>query len=446
MKTMIKYFMAASLIIGFAACSEDKSTDGPPDNPRGKETTVILKVRDAIPGGYATNETKPPEAGESELAATLAVYIFDENGVFEYGDNALTFTGTGDTRTSAAFKVTAGFKFIYVFSNMPSDFAAPNNTISRSTFEQQVLTLAYTDVAKPEQPDISKNGALAIGTLWGERIEVEGTGTSTTPEPVGVEIGRLVARVNMGEVPAVGTSNLQGGAFTNGKVRLCSVPLSMYTVGQWQGTVKPPTGSNVVVKSWAHALDYNSRKQLAFATPDSFPTTSNIGTDIANAMYTIENTAEPDGSGNVTMGVTTYAQLEIVYTPVDAEVLDGTTGLPITGSFVGPTFWAGEKQDKTYIFDSKPVDGLGYTKLREYTDGKNYYEAVITDQSETNIPLCSHRVLRNHYYELNVKAIKALGRPTKWVEPGEIVKTPKDIELLITILPWAKIASDIEFP
>lgn len=429
MKTTNYYFlMVAILSAGFISCNNDDDPKPPPP-PEGN-VTVQLKVLDGTPTSYASTETEPPETGESTLSSQLEVFVFDVNGSFEYYQQLGYDSGTNLTDR---FQVTAGPKYFYVFSNLPGNVPAPGQGTTRVTFEETIRTAVVTNL----NTSISVADQFFIGTLWGDTVRVNGTGTLAAPENIAVSVGRIASKIRLKETVSSASGNLKG-TFADPFYRVASIPTEFYMVGQHNGlTMTPPRippADGVQVFSAVHNEPANSTKFTEYL----FPTTSNIGT----AYYTIENTTAADMQGHVYFGNTTHIQFRVKYVPDASEVYSGSTGDPggtITGS---GDFYTGIRNGSRFIYDSNPI-GLGdVTDIKIYTGGLNYYNIPIKDLSESTISLQTS-IIRNHYYELRITSISRLGEDSGTVDPETPITEDKDIQLSITVLPWSKIIYDI---
>lgn len=437
MKTTMYFFMVAILLFSFTGCNNDDDPKPPGPDYKG-DITVQLSLQDATPSTYAAgDDTEPPITGESELATTLDVFVFDTLGYYEYNTSVSYDNGT---RLTGQFLITAGVKFFYVFSNFPGNLPVTGSGMHRSVFEKNIREAVLNN----NQTSISQNNQFFIGTLWADTMRVLGTGTTATPEKILLDIGRIAAKIKLNKVPTQGSGALQG-AFDSAYYRVRSIPKEFYIVGQHDGDLDeiPPNHIGVQIISAVHEKAPDPAVFFDYLFPDSTLYPPNAGGTQPLHYYTIENTTKPDGEGKLYYGNTTYLQLKVKYRPAQAETYDGTNGDPniIIGESPGD-FYTGILNGSRLIFDSDPT-GLGATDVVYYAKGLNYYNIPVKDMSEDELPLQA-AVIRNHYYEVNIKSISRLGENTPVVPPDKPIEDDKDIQLEITVLPWSKITYEPE--
>lgn len=450
MKTMIKYLMVICIMaLGITACQND---DGPvePNPPvKGKPTTVQLKLIHGIPATYAAGGTELPSAAEKVIANTLDIYIFDSDGLFENKvTKGRTQDGTNDIYVTDTFKIRTGFKYIYVFSNAPSGITQPSIGTNRITFEKEAAKVTFS----ADRPDIATDGQFFISTLWGEKKEIQGTGTVTTPEVISLNMGRVAAKLEMLGVVKNGSGSLKG-EFSRPSIKVRSIPLYYHLIGQWSNAIPPAAGASVI--SWAHDKVAESTGELPntndFLTEYAYSPEFNIETGKSIPYYVIENTTNPEVSNvGQQYGNTTHIYLKVKYTPDPSELVDPITGgagtLPADG-----TFFTGDTEGGTIIFSSdpngQPNSGLEDDDvIKKFTEGFTYYRAAIADINETQ-NINKYRVLRNHYYGLRVTHITRLGEhdeESKW-KPKDPIIEESIIDLQVTVLPWASVIQNIVF-
>lgn len=450
MKTMIKYLMVICIMaLGIIACQND---DGPvePNPPvKGKPTTVQLKLIHGIPATYAASSNEDPTPAEKVIADNLKIYIFDSDGLFENKvTKGRTQNGTSDIYVTDTFKIRTGVKYIYVFSNAPSGITEPSIGTSRIAFEKEAAKVTFS----ADRPDIATDTQFFISTLWGEKKEIQGTGTVETPEVISLNMGRVAAKLEMLGVVKKGTGSLKG-EFSRPSIKVRSIPLYYHLIGQWSNAIPPAPGASVI--SWAHdkvaELTGGAPNTTDFLTEYAYSPEFNIETGKSIPYYVIENTTNPEVSPvGQQYGNTTHIYLKVKYTPDPSELVDPITGgagtLPADG-----TFYTGDAKTGTIIFSSdpngQPNSGLeDGDVIKKYTEGFTYYRAPIADVNESQ-NINKYRVLRNHYYGLRVTHITRLGEPdeeSKW-KPKDPIIEESIIDLQVTVLPWASVIQNIVF-
>lgn len=447
---MFLFAAAALLAAGATSCSKDNASDDGGGNviPPGKESVAQLTVVDGRPATYAAGgATEPTVSNEANLAATLDIYIFNENGMFEKKVEGLSYDNS--TKKTGQFTVTSGQKYFYLMSNKPGAVVPPaGSTTTRAAFEKQVLDATFAG----NNTSISPSGAgelFFIGTLWGAQTPVVGTGTTDSPEEVQLEIGRVAAKVNLKSVVSAGSGNLSGAFDDAGMIyRLRSIPSKYYMVGKYAGT-PPPFGTNVT--SAVHdedPVDGGGVNQNPIFTDYSWTGANGKGI----SYYAIENTSKRY-QGSLRFGNTTFVQMKIKYTPDASELYDAQTGQPNASANPQGDFYVvswkpvGALDFGTFMFNGNPnqsaLGGDFGTPVKHYEGGMNYYNFVIKDESETGVEK-QCMVLRNHYYELDVTSISNLGEDTDIVDPLKPVEEDKDIVVTVKVLEWSKISQNVE--
>lgn len=428
MKTKMYFFMAAVLLFSFTGCSNDDDDDpNPPEPLVTGDATVQIKLSDATLVTYAASDEETPTNEESVLATKVEVFVFDENNLFEYHKQL----GLNGSNVTDKFQISTGPKFFYVFSNMTGNIPTPGTNTTRTQFE----TIIREATISPSNTSISNDNQFFIGTLWADTVHVHGTGTPATPEQKEINVGRLVAKINLVSVKEDATGNLKG-KFMEPTYRVRSIPSKFYLVGQHDGGLyNNPPQVGVQVKSAVHSIaDTVSSNYTSY----DFPASSNVNA----SFYTIENTSEPGADGNVYYGSTTHIQLRSKYEPHNDEIhnADGSQGgqIPASG-----TFYTGMVNGSLLIFHEDPSGLTGISDVKVYTDGLNYYNLPMRDLSESTISLQTS-IIRNHYYELSVVGISKLGENTDYIDPSTPIVDNKDIELKLNVLPWSKVAQQID--
>lgn len=435
MKTTKYFIMTVILLFSFTGCKNDDEEPQLPI-PEG-DVSVQLKLLDAVmTTTYAAGtDIEPPIGGESDLASNLEVFVFDSLENFEYYKQVGNNSGVTDP-----FKISAGPKYFYVFSNFPGNLPVPGPNTKRENFEKNIRTTILSN----NNTDISQNSNFFIGTLWQDTIRVKGIGTTASPEPITVPVGRIVAKVMLTGAPSkAGGSNLKGD-FDSVYYRVKSIPSDFYIVGQYTGGLdeQPPKKLGIPVISAVHTEDNFSTKFTDYVFPDSTTTPTNVGIN-GIPYYIIENTTQPDANGKLYFANTTYIQVKLKYKPdITTEVYNGSTGQPEARLDDSGDFYVGTYNGSRLIFNEDPTP-TGATDIVYYQKGLNYYNIPIKDISEDTLTLQA-RVLRNHYYDIAIKSISRLGENTPDVPPTTPIIEDRDIELNITVLPWSKIKYEPE--
>ncbi|MDR2413802.1 MAG: hypothetical protein LBD64_02305, partial [Odoribacteraceae bacterium] len=164
----------ALLGLGLASCNRDQETSG--DATGSKESVVKLTIYDQRPT-RGTSEESIATNEESSITGNVKVRVFHADGTWET-DKSLALTGSGGTYTTEKFTLSAGTKYIYVFFNDKEESGKipVGSDQTRVQFEQSTFDVEFSS----DVPDIAKDNAFLIGTLYGETTVVAGGGTAAS--------------------------------------------------------------------------------------------------------------------------------------------------------------------------------------------------------------------------------------------------------------------------
>ncbi|MCD8261384.1 MAG: hypothetical protein LUD15_07745 [Bacteroides sp.] len=338
MKKFLPPSVATLLIAGVmtTACSDNDKTDGP-GIPKPGETGVRITVVDNSIETRAYIGTEPTEAGETQLASTLSVYVYDKNGAFEHQEAALPLDPL--TLKTDIFKVPDGEKYFYIFSNgQTTPVSQAQNMVDMETQKIQV------DFDKNRPKPAADFDAMAIGTLWrgdhnerGNLRNIEGNKYGGEPVLIRLEVGRAVAKIRLVDIQketVPGTSPLTG-SFANAAYRLRSVPVEYYLVGQLDGSGNYPPTTGLRYFSAVHNIGPGTSGTPSDKFVDYFWGPDELTPSPTTYYYAIENTTQKMTSENVNeehlfYGNTTYIQFRIEYITGSNEVYDHTATAPTT--------------------------------------------------------------------------------------------------------------------
>lgn len=439
--------MGAFALLGIWGCV----TDGTRSSTivQGEDTIVELKLVMHNPISRAAGDvTEPADDDEKAISGDISILVYNSGGNLELVHTMVDPTVNG---FEDIIKVKSGLKYFYVMANQ--DIVAtppgPQALTGRKAFEIQKLSAEIS--AAPDEILSITTPYFVMGTLWGSPMSVKSGGTVTDPVPITLEIGRASAKVKLYEV-SKGTSNMKG-RFEEPNYRLGSVPNIYYHVGQYDdsGTdpkMPPETGHGKVTSAvhdegWGTTGNPNVQNDK-FGNYTEFISVSDLTVKpLTNCFYAVENTTASDADGLQYYGNTTYVQLRTTYIPHEDEVVDMVT-LEKTAMPEGQkTFYVVTIGNIDYIVPEIKYreDYDGTPKV--YENGWNYHKFPIRDTSEDD-PERVHAVLRNHYYEVKVTAIRNLGEPTDYVDPSEPITEDTIIKVEIDILDWSKISQSEE--
>lgn len=437
----------AALAILATGCSKDETTGGQ-NLAEGEKGFVQLTLStEALASRAATAGAATATPDELAVVATdgLTVAVFNEDGSFNYGAQALTLAqGDPGEYVSAPIAVEAGNLFFFVFANNGTGgkITAPTGG-DINAFMASVAPVVYT----ANVPDIATPGEFLLGSLWRQYTLTPAGGTDA--EPVQVEIpaiGRLSSKVVMNEVNLAftGTSGLLG-AFTDAKYRPGSVATAINYVGVhkpaaplWKGTDLPYVAATLVESAKHMASHVTPNSDFLANTSFTFEAVDAVTPANTKAFYLTENTTGRDAlTGQQYFGNTSYIQIVTKYTPTPAETYDLTGAASAT--LTDGDFWTGVIGGVRMIYNEDPSALAGISDVKAYDGGLNYHKFAIFDTNETDAVL-RNRVLRNHHYSFDVTGITDLGEPTEVVDPTEPITEKTTIEIIVKVANWDKVA------
>lgn len=435
MKTKILFLSTIILsTIVFSGCSNE--SDGPGPEPRGKEKEVTLSIKTHDNNTKATRAGKDATSDEKTITGLAKVYVYDGDGKLEYRDEQVTLT---PAKMDYTMKITSGTKYFYVFANTGANISVKN---TRVEFEKQIIETGF---GLEDLPDLCKNANFFMGTLWGVPVEIkddDGDGK----EAIELEIGRITAKIKLISVEKDKENNgfsIRPGTFTKSAYSIGGAANKAYAVGQYTGSLPPKNHSTYTsavhsklpgtkdVPNIEDFIYYSTWKEIT-AVPPTGP--------IDQYFYAMENTTAKDLQNKQYYGNTTHIQLETIYTPTKEEIWNSDLTEKGKDLITGTTFWTIIKDGVHYITNAEPtVLPDKDTKIKMYTDGKNYHVLAIADNDFKNDPVLRYAVLRNNYYEISVTGIKDLGDNEPITDPTIPIPDEVDVTATIKILDWSQV-------
>ncbi len=454
MRNLFTLFLTVMVLSLVASCNKEDAIGSGGSQGEG-DGNVQLRIVDSNAGTKAYTGTEQAVTGEIELADQLSLFVFADPGGLEYVNQGITVDPV--TRLSNIFKLNDGWKYFYLFSNADIK-QIPATGTGYEELEKQQIRVTFEN-SRPIT--IAKEGAMTIGTLWrandgglfDNRKDIHGQYIGI-PQTIGLNIGRAAAKVRLASVTKqTGTANPSPllGDFSDPSYILRSVANEYFLVGQLDnsGNYPPTTGLRYI--SAVHEQGPGTNAVPSHYYVDYLWADAKVPSN-SDHFYAVENTTKKMTSQNVNVenlfyGNTTYVQLKITYAPGDGEVYDTAspnTVLPGTLA-AGTTFYSAIYNGERRIFNAPlPDDPATFGDPQAYENGVMYYHFPIRDPNETGTELqCC--VIRNHFYELNVRNILALGKGTPEVDKEEIIDDEdSEVEIEVNVLPWFKVDQDVD--
>lgn len=406
-----KCFLAAMVVTGFSACSNDDVSIGNPSE--GQPTYISLSVSLPSLGGVkkessSTSSRALPEDynpdGEYEgndAIETLDVYMTTVAGktVEAYRFTGSEISANGNVvSTSQPFKTTSGKKTVHVVLNSPNPLAstppADNDLIATAG-------LAKTTTVSGKNYDIimmTGSGIALIAPDISAQEVINGTNR------VAVDMTRTASRAIV--TTTASTEILDGNGVSQGT-------LSELTYSVAQGTNKVYFMSQPNYVSWGseyvpEGTDYATTAATYYDYAD-LSTPSPIPAKPADEEYKslpgkflFENTHTygEEKASQYRKGNTAYVLVRGKFTPAASAIADG-------GALVNGTFYVGQADGKIYSSKSAAQAAVQNQKIAAYEKGEMLYYAWLNPDNITN-PYNSP-VLRNNIYHVNIKSFKKLG-------------------------------------
>lgn len=449
-------FIGALAFLVLPGCSSDKHEGSEPISPppsTGVNTVVEMKLSDAgIMMRAAGEGEEPATPDEKQITGDITVLIYNASD----GKLELELSEELNSDKKVKFTIKSGRKYIYVIANQNVGEPDPGVEVmsNRIDFEKQILDVAFSG-SGGKIPSITDPNFF-IGTLWGTEVQVAPGGTDKEPIKLTVKVGRTAAKAKLHKVEK-GVNSNRPGEFTEPYYRIGSVPKTYYQVGQYIGNTPPPEeGHGKVISAvheedWGYIDDSNPDEPVymqneAFTNYTAWSTVTNLPEDpLDNFFYIVENTTAQDKYGDQYYGNSTYIQLRTKYIPASGEMVS-IDDLESPGTPQGDDFWIIVIGDNKYLVDNYDPENPGMPEVKEYyyyKEGLNYHKFPIRDKAETD-PEKMNAVLRNHYYEIAVNAIKDLGSPDEEVDPSEPLVSETEVEITIEVIDWSKITQEEE--
>lgn len=452
MKNIFKQAALALIIaMGLASCSKDDVNNNVEASEEGVANVQLTLNTGVAPASRAAGTaTETAAASEVVLATDIFVAVFNEEGELESAQELSFATG----QTTEKFTVKTGEKYFYVISD-PADvlgLTVAGTPTDIDDFEMQVITAAAANAKGAALETANATSSNFVNaTLWRKASTVQSSTTSLE-----MDLGRMVGKIHVNAIdPSATGFTTMKGTFTQPQYRVGGIALDNYLIGRYEGLIAPPAAGHG--KVFSASYEYAQNNGTTGTQNPKFVTQTAFTDGTAGTFYVNENTTQT--STGLYYGNTTHIQLLIKYTPHADEVVDPLTMTKHTTWTMTDGYWAGYVGGKLYIFGSDP---RGLSVLDEdasnnelykgyYKNGINAYRFAIRDRGESTIEK-QCRVLRNHYYDVTVASIKHLGEtitdggtgtdptdPTP-VDPEEPIEEEVDLELVIKVLNWSKVA------
>lgn len=436
MRTKFKFLIAAAAVaVGFTSCTNDDDV-----NPGVQGEKAGLRI--SIPS-VKTYADENAILAESEFkSATIFVYngvVLEKEQTFGAADFTLV-PATSQYEMNDPMEVMSGVKKIYVGLNLTSaDITAVKNGLhSPYSVNSSDITKSETGFAMFSANDsVNNNFTVEVGAANKFTIKVERW------------VAKVTSRVSADVNTEASGAEIKDFSFAMGQVNKKMFPFQKLLVS---GVIEDPNWSGFDMENGIYGpSDFVNE----FGTNDAINTSAYVAVDADNVgvadrkvKYVLENTSE-----SVYQGEVTYASVRAKFTPKAYHTYNATDGLVETAAKpnVPSTLYVVQTNTGTYYFEEN-ADAVAFAKsmgldtdvkgvVGEYKNGFCYY-FVFLDSKKSN---SDYTVLRNNYYDTRITKINSLGYPNPEVPNPEIpLAKYTEIDVIIEMLPWELVSSDVE--
>lgn len=392
MKQMRSFLAIALALTALAGCNNENEESGMNPDVKGVKTYAAFSV--SVKTAENTRAATPHDdnADEVEQKITkLDLFIFN-GGVLE---TTGSITLGPDNKGTTALATTTGQKEIYAVANAKTDMKL---AVGKTLADFKALAVKAGTTSATADDNIAATGEFVMIGKTETNLTIKDE-SEAKRNPVAITVVRGAAKVQMQYNTATVTQNATlKGVFSEPKYLVAQMNTKMFLPRE--GYELTPVGANdkrVDTNSdgtYDHLTlvptDMTNAKDAAAAWDHTF----------ANSFYTAENVNEAPVTGN-----TTFALVQLKYTPSESEIVDKKT---LTGS----TFYVAiPSSGPSHIYAdqtaAQQAAGDGGT-VKTYDGGHCYYRVNLRDITKTELQQ-KYCVLRNHFYKINITQINSLG-------------------------------------
>lgn len=446
MKIITHSLLALLLVMSFASCASDTTSDLPLPS---KDMKAYLQVKVTVDGSgdtRASRAAKGPQGGENgdgretgtnheNDVNSLAVLLYksDKDDLSEADatiDYVYTFTGLNKETTSSGKDATytTGPREIdaaIVGKNYHVIVIANADDMTSSCKEKKISEVRDLQMSKvcTRDADITKFSNFIMSSKKDAKIDFSGksgsgTGTESDPYVVNVDIERLAARIDIipnaeyNETDKGYYYNVMDGANVIGGFKLESVtPTKVMTSGEYLiKRVSSDAAVSSVTYFGEELMDATSKASTNYVV---CPWTNiHTSTTLSNAegptsLYNVKKTT----STSTTVGEASYILDYVMENTTTDNKEAYSTGLIFKGKYYEETEW-----DKA---TTRPKAGATGTD-KEYTYTLRHSDP---SGSGTNADPMHFGVVRNNIYQVKVEGVEGKS---------------KGLKLTIHVVPWAR--------
>lgn len=438
MKTITLSLLALLLVMSFASCASDTTSDLPLPS---KDMKAYLQIKVTVEGSGDTRASRAgegPKGGEdgddretgldheNEVnSLTVLLYKSDKDDLSDDAtiDYVYTFTNLKKVATSSGKDATyttvpKEIDAAIVDKNYHVIVIANADDMTSSCKEKKISEVRDLQMSKvcTRDADITKFSNFIMSSKKDAKIDFSKEGSETDPYQVEVDIERLAARIDI--IPNAtydGTGkgyyyNVMDGKNVVGGFKLESVtPTKVMTSGEY--LIKRVSPDAAVSKVTYFGLETKNVANKATNYVVCPWTNIHTSTTLSNAeglpsLYNVKKTT----STSTTVGEASYILDYVMENTTTDNKEDYSTGLIFKGKYYEETEW-----DKTTM---RPTTGAPGTD-KEYTYTLRHSDP---SGSGTKADPMHFGVVRNNIYQVKVEGVKGKS---------------KGLTLTIHVVPWA---------
>ena len=431
MKQMKSFLTLALALTALASCNNENEIPGTNPEVTGVPTHAAFSVKVS-----STANTRDAAATDDngvvqeQKIGSLKVFIFNGGVLETTGDITLNENNEG----TATLPTTTGPKEIYAVANPKTDMTL---NVGQTLDEFKALAVnAGTTSATPDENIAGENVFTMIGSVV--TTLTEQTAAQALASRINITVSRGAAKVQLQYDATKVTQNQDlKGVFSEPKYLVAQMNTKMFLPRKdYELTPNGADGEpNQVDGNNDHTFDH-----LTTVPADMTAAKAAVNpwdNAFANSFYTAENVNEAPTTGN-----TTFALVQLKYTPDNSEIQGSNTTL------TAGTFYVLRKTDGTNLIYADNTEAqtaqqsAAGSTVKTYTGGLCYYRVNLRDITKTVLKE-KYCVLRNNYYKINITQINSLGGNST-TDPEVIVPTDPDtpleteshISANILIAPW----------
>lgn len=431
MKQMKSFLTLALALTALASCNNENEIPGTNPEVTGVPTHAAFSVKVS-----STANTRDAAATDDngvvqeQKIGSLKVFIFNGGVLETTGDITLNENNEG----TATLPTTTGPKEIYAVANPKTDMTL---NVGQTLDEFKALAVnAGTTSATPDENIAGENVFTMIGSVV--TTLTEQTAAQALASRINITVSRGAAKVQLQYDATKVTQNQDlKGVFSEPKYLVAQMNTKMFLPRKdYELTPNGADGEpNQVDGNNDHTFDH-----LTTVPADMTAAKAAVNpwdNAFANSFYTAENVNEAPTTGN-----TTFALVQLKYTPDNSEIQGSNTTL------TAGTFYVLRKTDGTNLIYADNTEAqtaqqsVAGSTVKTYTGGLCYYRVNLRDITKTVLKE-KYCVLRNNYYKINITQINSLGGNST-TDPEVIVPTDPDtpletethISANILIAPW----------